>query len=141
MKSLYLDTNIFIYLSDKHSPFYNNCLKLINYSEDKGIFLSTSTETIQEIIHYSKNTKQLPQGLELSKNVLLLIDTLYPINKTTIDIYLKQAEIYPSLESRDLIHLSVCTENKVDLIASYDKKFKTFKGVSVKLPEEIISLN
>lgn len=140
MKSLYLDTNIFIYLSDKNSPFYPACTKLINYCEDHDISLSTSTETVQEIIHYTKTTKQLELGLEVAKKSLLLVDTLYPVNKTTIEIYLKQAEMYRSLESRDLIHLSVCAENRLSLIVSYDKKFKTFRGMTVKLPEEIISL-
>lgn len=138
MSSFYLDTNIFIYLSDKTSPFHKACFDLVNYCQANKILISTSTETIQEIIHFTKNTKQLPIGFEVSKKALELVDELYSINRSTIDIYLEQVEIYKKAKSRDLIHLSVCIENKLDKIITYDRDFKGFKKLKALRPEEII---
>lgn len=135
---LYLDTNIFIYLSDKTSIYFKECSDLINYCHKNKILISTSTETIQEIIHYSKNTKQLKEGLIVAKKVLKLIDNIYSITKISVEIYLENAEVYTNVKSRDLIHLSVCQENKIDKIITYDKEFKQFKKLKALGPSEII---
>ncbi|MBI2020712.1 type II toxin-antitoxin system VapC family toxin [Candidatus Daviesbacteria bacterium] len=138
MSSLYLDTNIFIYLADKNSPYHKSCQALINYCQDKKILIATSTETIQEIIHYAKNTKQLKVGLKVAKKVLELIDQLYSIDENTIKIYLEKVELYKNAKSRDIIHLGVCLRNKLDTIITYDKEFKSFKEIKVLPPQEIL---
>ena len=77
-------------------------------------------------------------GLNVASNVLELVDNLYPVTPETIKHYLKYAEMYKGVESRDLIHLSVCMENKLNTIITYDKKFKSFRGVKVLRPEEVL---
>lgn len=139
MTYLYLDTNIFIYLSDKKSPFYKKCTSLINYCQKNNILIATSTETVQEIIHYAKNTRQLSSGLIVAKSTLALVNEMYPITKNTIDIYLKKVESYHKVKSRDLVHLSVCLENKLNTIVTYDKEFRIFKEVKSLRPEDIFS--
>lgn len=136
----YLDTNIFIYLADKKSPFNKACGKLIKYFQKHKIRITTSTETFQEIIHYSKNTKQLATGIIMAKKVLELVDGIYSIDKETIEIYLEQAQKYENAKSRDIIHLSVCLENGLTQILTYDKEFKQFKEVKILKPEEFLSL-
>ena len=135
MNNLYLDANIFIYLSDKFSIYHKDCNSFINYCQNHNILISTSCETIQEIIHYAKNTKQLPTGLLVAKNVLELVDIIYSINRITVEIYLEQAEIYIGSTSRDLLHLSVCIENKLDKIITYDSDFNAFKGIKALKPQ------
>lgn len=139
MNSLYLDTNIFIYLADKSSIFYKDCLDFINFCQNKKIIITTSTETIQEIIHYAKNTKQLPKGLTVARSALKLVDEIFTINKKTIEIYLEQTEKYPSRTSRDIIHLSVCMENRLDKIITFDKDFKLFKKLKTFQPQEFLA--
>lgn len=139
MRDLYLDTNIFIYLSDDHSPHFSNCLKLIEYCQNNKIPLSTCAETFQEIIHLYKNLKQLDQGLKISKEVLKLVDIIYPITQETIEIYLSKAKIYKTSSSRDLIHLSIGLEHKLDKIISIDKDFKKFKEINILKPEELLN--
>lgn len=138
MNSLYLDTNIFIYLADESSNFHKDCLNLINFCQNKKILIFTSAETIQEIIHYSQNTKQLQKGLLVAKSVLKLADEVCSVNKKTIDIYLEQVEKYTSRTSRDLIHLSVCIENRLDKIITYDQDFNLFKGIKAFKPQEFL---
>ena len=138
MSNLYLDTNIFLYLSDKKSIYHKPCFSLINYCQDNNIDILTSTETIQEIVHYSKNTKQLTKGIIVGKNTIKLVDHLFPVTKNTIENYLDAAVDYPKAKSRDLIHLSVCVENKIKKVVSYDKDFKLFKEIKTLKPEDLV---
>lgn len=137
----YLDTNIFIYLADKKSPYHKFCSKLIKYFQKHQIRFTTSTETFQEIIHYAKNTKQLSTGIIIAEKTLELVDGIYSIDKSTIEIYLQKARIYGNAKSRDIIHLSVCLENNIGCIISYDKEFRQFKEVKILKPEEFLSQN
>jgi predicted nucleic acid-binding protein len=136
MSIIYLDTNIFIYSSDKSSKYFSECVDFIRYCQKNKIKLSTSTETFQEIIHLAKNTKQLEAGLKIARRVIKLVDDIYNINKDTIQIFLEETKKYPGLESRDIIHLAVCIENKIDKIISFDRKFKSVKRVTVVTPAD-----
>jgi predicted nucleic acid-binding protein len=138
MNSFYLDTNFFLYLSDKTSPFNLRCRQFIKNSKHQGHLLLTSTETIQEIIHYSKNIKQLHLGLKVAEETLNLVTELLPVSLRTIDIYLKYAALNKNASSRDLIHLAVCIENKLNKIVTFDSDFRKFKEVDIITPKEAV---
>lgn len=137
MNNFYLDTNFFIYLADKSSPFHLICKKFIRYCQKENILIATSTETIQEIIHYTKNTKQLPLGLKASKKALSIINELISVTGSTIGLYLGFVSKYKSATSRDLIHLAVGLENKVDKIVTFDRDFAKFKEIKILNPQDI----
>lgn len=139
MNDLYLDTNIFIYLSDENSPHYQTCSRLIEFCQRKKVSLSTCTETFQEIIHLYKNLRQLGDGIKITEYVLDLVDIIYPITQETIEIYLSKVKIYRTSSSRDLIHLSVGLENKLDKIITIDKGFKKFKEIKILKPAEVLN--
>lgn len=139
MNNLYLDTNFFIYLSEKSSPYYLACFKFIKYCKKDKLFLTTSPETIQEIIHLAKNTRQLDKGLKIAQNCLEIVDEVLPVNKATIEIYLEKASIYKTASSRDLIHLAVCLENKINRIVTFDKDFARFKEIKILQPQMVIT--
>lgn len=139
MKQLYLDTNFFIYLSDPLSSFYNDCVDLLSYCKKYSIRISTSTETIQEIIHYSKNIKQLDGGLITAKTTLQTINELIPITPEIIKVYLEKVQTYPNRKSRDILHLSACIENKIDCLVTLDNDFKKFNEVKILRPDEALT--
>lgn len=138
-RNIYIDTNLFIYLSKPSSPFYKTCNDLIRYCKTHKILISTSVETIQEIIHYSKNIKQPLAGIGIARNTLRLIDRFYPVTESTIRLYLDQAEIYQTSGSRDLLHYVVCLENSIDKIVTLDKDFKKFNEVKILKPDEFLA--
>ena len=135
MTRLYLDTNIFLYAADRKSPYFRACTKFLKYSLDKDIPLLTSVETVQELIHYTKNTHQLSKGLKIAKNLIKVVAQLLPLTEKTIEIYLKMVKKHPESSSRDLIHLATCLENGLEKIITFDKDFKSFKGFTPLLPE------
>lgn len=138
MKLIYLDTNIFIYLADKNSPFQSVCLNLIKSCQKKGIAITTSVETFQEIIHYAKNISQLSAGIRLCKKVKRLVDKTLAVDEKIIDRYLQLASKYKKVKSRDLVHLAVSLENKLQAIISYDKEFKRFEEIKSASPSEFL---
>jgi len=138
MNFAYLDTNIFLYLSDKKSLFYKSCSKFLQLCQEKRILTATSTETIQEIIYYSQNTKQLEKGLKIANNVADLINHLLSVDAQTIKIYLNLIKKYKNIKSRDIIHTAVCIENNISLIISYDKELKKIEEIKTKTPKEFL---
>lgn len=140
MMNLYLDTNFFLYISKKGSPFYKDCLALIKHCSKNQIKLYTSCETIQEVIHLAKNTKTLPQGIQISKKTIALTNELTPLTREVINIYLGFVEKYKSATSRDLVHLASCVENKIGIIITHDSDFRKFKEVKALKPEEFLAL-
>lgn len=139
MNSVYIDTNVFIYLSDKKSPFYLLSSKLIKHLKKQKILVFTSVETIQEIIHFSQNTKQLTYGIKTAEKTLETVDQILEINQKTILNYIKLVKIYKNVESRDILHLTVSLENNVNLMISYDKDFKKFKELKALTPKEFLA--
>lgn len=138
MNNLYLDTNFFLYLSDKSSHFYPICKRFVRYCQKNNILISTSAETIQEIIHYTKNIKQLEKGLKAAKKTLEIIDELLPVTKETIKTYLRYALKYNNASSRDLIHMATCVENKIEKAVTFDKDFSKFKEIKTFQPQNAI---
>lgn len=136
MKQIYLDTNFYIYSSDKNNQFYEECYRFIKYSIHNRITLTTSVETFQEIIHFSRNRREPHRGLDIAKHALELTDSILPITRETIGVFLEKANVYIKMTSRDILHLAVCLENNIDQIVTYDKEFKNFKEIKTLLPEE-----
>lgn len=139
MNNLYLDTNFFLYLADKSSHFYPICKRFIKYCQKENILISTSAETIQEIIHYTKNIKQLEKGLKAAKKTLDIIDELLPVTKETINAYLRFTLKYKNASSRDLIHMATCAENKIEKVVTFDRDFSKFKEVKIFQPQDVIN--
>lgn len=141
MNQVYLDTNIYIYLSQKNSPFNKICRLLIKNCKQKNINIVTSVETIQEIIHYAKIYNQLSAGLKIAKKVLELTDFLLGVEREIIEKYLffiQKYSHYQKIDSRDFIHLSLAVSNNIKTIITYDKAFKIFKEINSVIPEEFL---
>ena len=142
MNTVYLDTNIFVYSNDSASPFFLKCNKFVEYSLKTNIDLATSTETIQEIVHLAKKSKNLGLGLKTADIVLRLTQLLLPVDKETIFVYLDLLQKHKNIkqvESRDFIHISACVRYDIKIFVTYDKDFKQFKEIQSLTPEEFLN--
>jgi len=139
MKAAYLDSNIFIYLSDRKSKFYLKCLEFINHCMRGDILIITSVETFQEIIYYSKRINKLKEGLNSARTTYKIVDEILSIDEKIIEEYLRLVERYKNADSRDIIHLAVSLENNIETIITYDKGFKKFKEIKAVTPEEFLN--
>lgn len=135
---IYLDTNIFIYFSDKKSLFYKKSFDLIKYCQNNNVSIITSVETIQEIIHFSKRRKKIKMGVETSRKTLSLVDELLTIDRNTIEIFLRIINKTKTTESRDSLHIASCLQNKIHVLITYDKELKKFKEIRALNPNEFL---
>lgn len=119
----YLDANIFIYRVDKLSPYWSSCKALLSLSKNANTKFVTSTETIQEIIHYFILQKKPALGIRIAQDVIAISDILLQIYIEVIDKYLTLVKKYQKerkLQSRDFIHAAACIVNDLNGIISYD---------------------
>lgn len=138
MTGIYLDTNFFLYIAEEASPFFSSCLSLTEYCQKKRIAMFTSTETIQEIVHYSQRIRQQKRGVEIAKMAVSLNDDILSIDKTIIQSYLELFKKYPKIRSRDIIHVAICTNNDIKTIITYDKEFRQFSEIVSATPGEFL---
>lgn len=141
MNSVYVDTNIFLYLSEKTSSFYLESVELIKYLKKNKVLILTSAESIQEIVYVALKMKRLNYGLKTIEKVFEIIDELLSINKKTINIYLNLVTKYLTSDSRDSLHSAACIENNIKTIITYDHGFKKFKELKALTPKEFTLLN
>jgi len=141
MNTVYWDTNVFIYQSTPESPYFKECLDFVGCCQERKIFIETSVETIQEIVHVAQKQKLPHLGLQISKKAIQLTNKLYPVTEITIQKFLSLADEYPSITSRDLIHVAVCLENNISTIITYDKEFKTVEQIRSLTPKEFLNGN
>jgi len=139
MKSVYIDTNLFLYLSEKKSSFYLESVELIRHLKNDRTLILTSSESIQEIVYVSQKMKKLSYGLKTIEKVFEVIDELLSINKKTINYYLDLVIKHSTSDSRDSLHVATCIENKIGTIITYDHGFKKFKEIKVFTPQEFLN--
>lgn len=140
----YLDANIFIYSGNYKSPYFKACTKILDLAVDDEIDIATSTETIQEIVHFMKRVETTEEAFALVKIVLKITHFVVPVDQKVIETYLDLILKYRNLskvQSRDFIHIATCIETKIDTLITYDKKLKLIKEIKTASPEEIVGLN
>lgn len=137
--TVYFDTNIFIYLATQKSAYHKICRQLLTVCLEKQFEIVTSVETIQEIIHYSKNIKELEFGLIMADFAITTTDTLIPLTPDIIQTYLSNAALFLSPSSRDLIHLSTCQQQEIRTIISSDNDFSKFVGIKAFTPQQFLA--
>ncbi|OGK54150.1 hypothetical protein A3B56_00560 [Candidatus Roizmanbacteria bacterium RIFCSPLOWO2_01_FULL_45_11] len=57
MKTVYFDSNIFMYLSESGYPQHDYCFALIEYCQHNQIQIKTSTEQFRRSFTFQRNTK------------------------------------------------------------------------------------
>ena len=132
----YVDTNVFIYAANPLDPRYDSCNKILTNIAGAKIEAVTSVETFQEIIHYSKRNKTLPKGLALCHELTTTSLNIVSWESKLLPTYLQIVEKYPSLESRDSLHLATSLENGLTTIISADAGFDKIKEIKRMDPKD-----
>lgn len=135
---IYIDTNIFLYRTNRKSSYHKATKKLIDSAARGEFQITTSTEVIQEIIHVTKKLKALLTGIKTAKLVMQQIEAILSIDREVISRYLDLAKKYKEASSRDLIHVACCSVNKIDIMVTVDRDFKKFKEIKALTPEEYL---
>ncbi|MBN1945754.1 MAG: type II toxin-antitoxin system VapC family toxin [Bradymonadales bacterium] len=125
----FLDTNIFIYAAGAEHPLKAPCVELLRRVAVGDLDATTSAEVIQEIHHVYRKRGRLVEGVELGRQVLLLVPQLLPITRAEVqragEILLKHQQLSP----RDALHAATALNNGISAVLSVDRDFELIEGI------------
>lgn len=130
-KNWAFDTNIFIYLLDRKSPFHRQAKAAFSLAEKKGITAVVCQQTILELIQVLTDYYHLSLKTAVKKAEEILagpVRLVTPLPQT-IKLYLKLCQKTIKSKSHfDLYLASTLIDNKIDTLITNDKS--GFKGIN-----------
>ena len=124
----FIDANIIIYAAGKPSRYKSPCELILAGVQEKLLSCVTSTEVLQEILHYYIALKRKAIGISIMEGVLPWMVVL-PITKKEIEQTVILHERYPQLSSRDAIHVATMMNHSIKDLISVDRDFDSQKEV------------
>ncbi|MFS8159035.1 MAG: type II toxin-antitoxin system VapC family toxin [Candidatus Roizmanbacteria bacterium] len=140
---IYIDTNIFLYAADKESQYFADCTTFLSSCIKENIDITTSAETIQEIVHYLKNRNTIKDAPHICNTILKIIPTPLALDISVLEVFIKMVSEYGDnrkIQSRDLLYVATCIENDIGTIVTYDKAFSQIKEIKAQTPKQFLSL-
>src|SRR3989304_4248123 len=119
----FIDTNIFIYSVGREHPLKPFCQRVIRDIRDEKISAILNTEIIQEILYRYQSIRELPSGIRLAKEIILLSQKILPVTERDLSLSLEILESYPQIETRDAFHAATMLNNGIQEIISTDTHF------------------
>jgi uncharacterized protein len=119
-----IDTNIFMYAAGRESPQRLPCQRFLErIVGGRGPVTCTNTEVLQEILHRYRNLKTPEIGFQIFDAVTHLGIPILPVTDRAMAETRRLLEEYPSLSTRDGVHIGVMWEHGIDEVLSYDRGF------------------
>jgi len=123
-KSIYfIDTNIFLYSVGQDHPLKPASVTTIHRIRDGQITAVINTEIIQEILYHFQSIKQLPIGIRLAKDAVLISARIFPVEEIDLSLAIELLESYPKIQTRDAFHAATMIRNGIKEIISTDPHF------------------
>jgi predicted nucleic acid-binding protein len=119
-----IDTNIFMYAAGKESPQKLPCQRFLERIIDgEGPAACTDTEVLQEILHRYRSLKTPEIGFQVFDAVTHLGIPILAVTDRAMTEARRLLEDYPTLSTRDGVHLGVMREHGIEEVLSYDGGF------------------
>lgn len=119
-----IDANIFMYAAGRESPQKEPCQRFLErIVSGKGPATCTDSEVLQEILHRYRSLKIPEVGFQLFDAVTHLGIPILAVTDRSMTEARRILAEYPSLSTRDGVHLGVMREHGIEKILSYDQGF------------------
>jgi predicted nucleic acid-binding protein len=126
---IYVDSNVPMYLVGAAHPNKDRVVELVSQLLTAREVLVTSAETFQEILHRYTSKKD-PKHLAAAYEALeALVSRTVEVTKNDADSARSLLGRYPSLSSRDAVHVAVMERLRVKKIWSLDGDFDTIPSI------------
>ena len=119
----FIDTNIFIYSVGRDHPLKAKCEKVLQSIRDEKIGGILNTEIIQEILYRYQSIQELPLGIRLAREAILLSSRILPVTERDLSLALEILQSHPQIETRDAFHAATMMSNGIKEIISTDIHF------------------
>jgi predicted nucleic acid-binding protein len=119
-----IDANIFMYAAGRESPQRLPCQRFLDrIVAGEGPATCTNTEVLQEILHRYRALQVPDVGFQIFDAVSHLGIPILSVTDRAMVEARRLLEAYPSLSTRDGVHLGVMKEYGLEEILSYDGGF------------------
>lgn len=117
-----IDTNVFMYVAGRPHPHKAPSADLVLRIARGEVDAATDAEVLQEILHRYRG-EWLKQGRALYDYVRQTVPNVIPVSAEVIDGARLLMDAHPPLSARDAVHATVCLQQGLTAICSYDSVF------------------
>ena len=118
---IFVDTNVFILFVGHEHPRRNQARAFLEGAAERGQRLVTSSEVLQEILHYYHRSRRALAMDDAFVLVDRIVEEVWPVEHADIERARGFAHRYPGLEARDLVHLACCIRRKPRDLFTFDR--------------------
>lgn len=134
---IFLDTNIFLYVSGPAHPHRRACAALLQRIAKNDLEATTSSEVLQEILYVLDPRARRRDAITLTQHLLLLFPNLLPVSGRDAARACELLQRYPRISVRDAIHAATMLQNGVKRLVSVDPDFDQISEIRRLSPEEV----
>jgi predicted nucleic acid-binding protein len=119
----FVDAAIFMYTIGAEHPLKAPCRAVIRQIKEGRVDATTSVEVVQEILHRYRSVGRPDLARALSQDVMDTFAPLLPVTHAVMRRVSVLVDRYPSLSSRDLVHVATCIIEGIETIITPDAGF------------------
>ncbi|MBJ6609810.1 MAG: type II toxin-antitoxin system VapC family toxin [Candidatus Thiothrix moscowensis] len=138
-KSVYFDTNPFIYFVEGHEIFFDAVKPLFEMIDRDEITACTGELTLTELL--IKPCRDGTHDIIAEYEGLLLHSGYFSVFGLSMTTFLKAARIGGEtlMRTPDALHMAMALENSCDFFITNDKRIRSYQGVTVIQVHDLIT--
>jgi len=125
----FIDANIVVYSVGKPHFMKAPCLAILEDMARRSVTSATNVEVLQEILHIYTRRGEHTFGIEMARNLSVLVTTIYSVTPEDFARALTLHSQYSRLTARDSLHLASLYNNRITHIVSADHHFDGLPGI------------
>ena len=128
--SLFVDANVFMYLGGSDALYREACRRALLAATEQGAMLITSTEVLQEILHYHAARRRPDDARTVYQAVTDICDEILPVTENQTARSLELLVRHPGLPARAALHVATMEACGVERLLSADRHFDQIDSVT-----------
>jgi predicted nucleic acid-binding protein len=136
-----LDVNVPMYAAGRPHPYRESCVRIMTEIAEGRLDAAIDAETIQEILYRFGAQRQWPIGAAMATNLLDIVPRVLPITAADARLSVVLFREYGpgGVQARDLVHVAVMQNNRLDTIISADAHFDRIAGIRRLDPRTLLA--
>ena len=127
---LFVDANVFMYLAGSDARYRDACRRALLAATEQGTLLVTSTEVLQEILHYHAARRRPEDARTVYDAVTDICEEILPVTEQQTARTLELLVRHPGLPAREALHVATMETHGVERLLSADRHFDQIDTVT-----------
>ena len=137
-KRIFIDSNIPMYAHGAEHPLKIPCIEVLARLAKGDILGVTSVEVVQEIVHRYLSLGRRQQAHQVAEDFVTIVPDVLPVTSANMRLVLSYIGQFPTLSTRDLLHVAVMVGNDLATIISVDSDFDRVPLIKRVDPRQLI---